>query len=223
MPYSKETDKAILIADLAGYTALTEAHGNRSAAEIVTRYLHIVQESLQSDATLVERVGDEVLIMAPEAASVIWTAVRIREAVEQEPCFPTLHAGIHAGNLLEQDGHFYGSALNLASRVAVHARGGQILCTAEVTMAARGLQDIVFHPLGPARFKNISRPIELFEVIRKSKKDEMHIIDPVCRMQVSQKTAPARLPFEGNIYYFCSFDCARAFVKNPDFYRKECL
>ena len=102
MPYSKETDKAILIADLAGYTALTEAHGNRSAAEIVTRYLHIVQESLQSDATLVERVGDEVLIMAPEAASVIWTAVRIREAVEQEPCFPTLHAGIHAGNLLSR-------------------------------------------------------------------------------------------------------------------------
>ena len=153
MPDSKEIETAILIADLAGYTALTEAHWNRSAAEIVTRYLQIVQESLQSDATLVERVGDEVLIMAPDATNVIWTAIRIREAIEQEPFFPTLHAGIHAGNLFEQNGHFYGSALNLTSRVAVHARGGQILCTERVMNVASNLDKALFSPLGPVRFK----------------------------------------------------------------------
>lgn len=218
MPDSKEIETAILIADLAGYTALTEAHGNRSAAEIVTRYLQIVRESLQSDATLVERVGDEVLIMAPEAVSVILTAIRIREAIEQEPYFPTLHAGIHAGNLLEKDGHFYGSALNLTARVAVHARGGQIICTERVMNVASHFDKILFSPLGLVLFKNVKNPVAIFEVAARTQKDEGNLIDPVCRMQVSQETAPAILSYNENTYYFCSFECAKAFAENPAFY-----
>ncbi|NIQ39597.1 MAG: YHS domain-containing protein [Proteobacteria bacterium] len=37
-------------------------------------------------------------------------------------------------------------------------------------------------------------------------------------MQVAPDKAPARLPFENKTYYFCSFDCAKAFAENPDRY-----
>jgi class 3 adenylate cyclase len=40
---TKEIHGVFLIADLSGYTALTEAHGNISAAQIVKRYVEIVQ------------------------------------------------------------------------------------------------------------------------------------------------------------------------------------
>jgi hypothetical protein len=75
---SKEIELALLIADLSGYTALTEAHGNMSAAEAVTRYVEIVHEVLHPSARLVERVGDEVLIAADEAASLVQTAINLR-------------------------------------------------------------------------------------------------------------------------------------------------
>jgi class 3 adenylate cyclase len=205
---SKEIELALLIADLSGYTALTEAHGNMSAAEAVTRYVEIVHEVLHPSARLVERVGDEVLIAADEAASLVQTAINLRDTIELEPLFPTMHAGIHAGSVLEMDGGYFGKALNLGSRVAAHARGNQILCTEQVEYRA----------LGPTRFKNITDPVEIFEVIARRQKVESNLIDPVCRMQVRHDTAPARLPFGEKTYYFCSFDCAKKFVNNPKIY-----
>ena len=40
--------------------------------------------------------------------------------------------------------------------------------------------------------------------------------DPVCGMQVNIDTAPAQSEYEGEIYYFCSDGCKRAFDANPE-------
>lgn len=53
-------EKVFLIGDLAGYTALTEAHGDMSAAKIVKRYVEIVNDNIFPGTKLVERVGDEI-------------------------------------------------------------------------------------------------------------------------------------------------------------------
>jgi len=214
----KEVEIVFLIADLSGYTALTEAHGNISAVNIVTRYVEIVEEALEAGVRFVERVGDEVLMAAADVASVLKTAVSLRDAIGEEPLFPTFHGGIHAGSVLELDGHYIGKALNLASRVASHARGNQILCTPQVVSLAGNVGDIEFRSLGLTHFKNIFEPVEIFEVIGGQRRAEANLLDPVCRMQVRHETAPARLAFGGKTYYFCSFDCVRIFVNNPDPY-----
>ncbi|MGH7357666.1 MAG: YHS domain-containing protein, partial [Candidatus Rokuibacteriota bacterium] len=46
-------------------------------------------------------------------------------------------------------------------------------------------------------------------------------VDPVCQMRVGAKRAPARLPFEGGTYLFCSLACARAFAEHPDRYATQ--
>ena len=213
-----EVDAVFLIADLSGYTALTEAHGNISAAYIVTRYMEIVEEALEPGIRFVERVGDEALITSADAAGILKTAVSLRETIEEEPLFPTFHAGIHAGSVLEMDGRYIGKALNLASRLASHARGNQILCTKQVVSRGRNVGNMEFRALGPTYFKNIVKPVEIFELIGRQRKAEANLLDPVCRMQVRSETAPARLPFGGKMYYFCSFDCVKIFVNNPDLY-----
>lgn len=215
---SKEIELVFLIADLSGYTALTEAHGNRSAAKAVTRYVEIVSEVLHPSARLVERVGDEVLIVGADAANLVRTAISLRDTVEEEPLFPTLHAGLHGGSVLEQNGHYFGKALNLGSRVAAHARGNQILCTEQVVTLAGDLKDVEYRALGPTRFKNIADPVEVFEIVSGHERAEAKFIDPVCRMQVREDLALARLPFGGKMYYFCSFDCVKMFVNNPERY-----
>ena len=213
-----DNETVFLIADLSGYTALTEVHGDMSAANIVTRYAEIINEILHPSTQLVERVGDEVLIVAADAASVIQTAAGLRDAIEREPFFPCVHAGIHAGSALKQNGHYFGIALNLAARVAAHARGGQILCTEKVTTLANNLSDVEYRSLGLTQFKNITDPVAIFEVITGSQRGGATVVDPVCRMQVQKDTAPARLPFRDETYYFCSFDCAKAFAEYPDRY-----
>jgi YHS domain-containing protein len=46
------------------------------------------------------------------------------------------------------------------------------------------------------------------------------VTDPVCKMQIDEKTAPAKSDYNGKTYYFCALVCKGKFDKNPDQYTK---
>ncbi len=210
-------DLAFLIADLAGYTALTEAHGGEEAARIVARYSVLAEAARQPTVRLVERAGDALLMVGPLVADVVLTGVALRDAVEREPLFPEVCVGIDAGPAVERQGGYFGTPLNVAARVAAHARPGQVLCTARVAESAPP-EGLAYRGLGAVRLRNVAAPVTLYEVMAARRFDEHLETDPVCRMRVSVEEAPARLPFAGRAYYFCSFDCARLFAERPGDY-----
>ncbi|MBC7079037.1 MAG: YHS domain-containing protein [Methanothrix sp.] len=43
-------------------------------------------------------------------------------------------------------------------------------------------------------------------------------IDPVCKMEVDERTAKFVSEYEGRKYYFCSPGCKKAFDKDPEKY-----
>lgn len=43
-------------------------------------------------------------------------------------------------------------------------------------------------------------------------------IDPVCGMEVDEKTATGQSGYQGKTYYFCSVGCKQAFDKAPEKY-----
>lgn len=45
--------------------------------------------------------------------------------------------------------------------------------------------------------------------------------DPVCAMEVDEKTAPAQSKHRGKKYYFCAPGCKKAFDENPKKYIRE--
>lgn len=214
----KEIRRVFLIADLSGYTALTEAHGNISAAKIVKRYVEIVQACLLKNSRLVEAVGDEVLIAGTDALNLIQLGISLREKVENEPNFPAVHIGIHAGNVLEQHGKYFGSAVNVAARTAAHARAGQILCTGAVIEFIDDKAKIQYRPIGEVYFKNIVAPISLFEIAADPSTLPFSLTDPVCQMQVRPESAHGQLNYQGRNYFFCSLECARTFANHPEHY-----
>lgn len=210
-----EVDVVFLIADLAGYTALTEAHGGTQAAKVIGRYVELAEGALRPGVNLVERVGDELLIVGPEPLAVLETAISLRDIIDTEPMFPGVRMGVQGGRVLRNDGRYYGTALNLTARLAAHARPGQILCS-DAMAAVCETTGIPYRELGPVRFRNLPLPVAVFEIGMSPPRDADSAIDPVCRMHVSATTAPARLPYGGAIHLFCSFDCARAFASAPD-------
>lgn len=58
--------------------------------------------------------------------------------------------------------------------------------------------------------------IENFDVLRKGG-DEM-AKDPVCGMNVDEKTAVGTASHKGKTYYFCSSSCKARFEKEPEKY-----
>ncbi len=210
-----EIDRTLLIADLSGYTALTEAHGALHASDIVLRLGRFAEASLESGVALVERVGDEVFYAGADTLAVVRTALRLRDAIEREPEFPTIRAGIHRGAVIERDGRFFGAALNLTARIASEARGGQVLCTAPVASAARERAGLAALPIGEKRFRNVASAVALFELEPREADPRDVALDPVCRMQVERARAVATVAHGGRTYRFCSLQCARTFVEAP--------
>lgn len=45
--------------------------------------------------------------------------------------------------------------------------------------------------------------------------------DPVCGMEVDEKTAAGKSEYQGKTYYFCAPGCKQAFDKEPDRYVGE--
>jgi class 3 adenylate cyclase len=216
----REIEIALLFADLAGYSALTEAHGNFEAATVVGRYLDMVRQILPPGAWLMERVGDELVIAAPESPLLVATALRLRAAVEAEPLFPAVRAGLHAGQVVETEGGYIGAALNIASRVTAHAQPGQILCTEPVVRQASAMPDVEFRPLGPLKLRHITQPVQVFEIVAPVL-PKRTVIDPVCRMTVTPETAAVSVTLDSVAYHFCSEGCAERFRGDPTSYRER--
>ncbi len=52
------SERTLVFADLAGYTALTEAHGDEDAAQVATRFHRLARAALPAGTTLVKTIGD---------------------------------------------------------------------------------------------------------------------------------------------------------------------
>lgn len=210
-------DASILFADLAGFTALTEAHGDLAATELLERFYALAAASLTGGARLVKTIGDAVMIHAPSCDAAVETATRLRRAIDASPGWPALRVGVHCGPVLERGGDCFGATVNVAARVAAYAHAGQVLCTRATARAVDATR--TFRPLGEVHFKNVHEGVEVFELLEAPA--PASDVDPVCRMRLDAAAAPARLPYAGRTFSFCSFDCARAFAADPAAYAQN--
>lgn len=207
-----------LFADLAGFTALTETHGDDDATDVAVRFYDLARNSLTGEARLIKTIGDAVMIVADQSPDTVSTALRLVAALRTEPGFPAVRAGLHSGSAVERSGDYFGATVNLAARITAYARSDQILCTQAIAESIRSLDVAVIHSAGIVSFKNVAQPVALFEIEDSQHHMTHREIDPVCCMGLDPDTAPARLPFRDRLYHFCSFACAQKFAQAPETY-----
>ena len=206
-----EQNISILIADLSGYTALTETHGSISAADLIDKYLDIVNASLNGDCKLQERVGDEIMIVSTAADDLLATAELLLQTTSAQYNFLQIHGGLHYGKLLKRNNSYFGAALNLTSRIASQASAGTFLCSDEFINAISGKFMLKFKSKGKYTFKNVSEEKEIFEITHE--KSTHFYIDPICRMIVNKEANSFCHPKQSNII-FCSQNCLDIYLRN---------
>lgn len=215
-PEGPHRERTFAFIDLAGFTALTEVHGDHEAADLAQRFESLARSCLGEDDLLVKSIGDAVLVTSPTPAGGLELVRRVVEACYDEPGFPVPRAGLHHGSAVERAGDFYGATVNLTARVASQAAGTQTLATAIVAEDARRL-GIGTVDLGSFELRNVGTPVELFE-IELCPQPEGGSTDPVCRMWTARATATGRLRHGGRDYLFCSLACAAQFAVAPERY-----
>ena len=162
---------------------------------------------------VVNTLGDAVLLPSADALSGITLVQRLFDACEADARFPDVRVGLHYGPVIRRGGDVFGATVNIAARIAARAGGGEILCTRPVADAAAAAE-IRTRRLGLIPLRNLTEPVELFELVRSAAADRT--VDPVCRMVVHPATAAGRLGYQGVDYLFCSLDCAAKFAAHPD-------
>jgi adenylate cyclase len=148
---------AIAFADLAGYTRLTEEEGELEAVDAVERFVAAVETTLPEDARVIKTIGDAVMIVGSDPATLTDWAVGFQQLYVSS-AMPRI--GIHSGNALYRDGDYYGRDVNIASRVATRAAGGEVLVTrATVERAGPHLE---FERIAEVRLRGFTDLTEIF-------------------------------------------------------------
>jgi adenylate cyclase len=216
-----DTAATFLFADLAGFTALTEAHGDEEAADLVAVFCRDVRSVVGDSGSVVKSIGDAVMVRFPRAEDAIRAGLRIASETGGGHGAPAVRVGMHHGPAVERDGDWFGATVNVAARIAALASASEVLLTAATQKAAGDSDGVRFAKHGRHRLRNVVDPIEVLRAIPPSAKAPQLEIDPVCRMAVDPSQAAGRLQYGGREHLFCSLDCAGRFAADPQRYLSE--
>jgi adenylate cyclase len=147
--------------DLTGFTRYTEEEGDLEALDVVENFVETVEATLPPEATIVKTIGDEVMVVSPDAAALTQWAV---ELLRRLPERPQPRVGIHFGEAVYRDGDYFGGQVNLAHRVVGRALAGEVMVTDRVCEAIAGREDLTMEPIGQANLKGFPVPTDLFLV-----------------------------------------------------------
>lgn len=210
------TERTFVMVDLAGFTALTEAHGDLQAADLAVGFAEVARDCLGPEDRMVKTIGDAVLLACAGPAEGLRVVADLLAAGYRSEGFPLARAGLHHGTAVERDGDWFGAAVNLTARIAGRAAGGQVLATEAVARAA----DQAGYPIveqGAANLRNVTEPVALWEIVLHQTPAD-HALDPVCRMLVSRTAVAGTVRHGGVEYRFCSLDCVSRFAADPGRY-----
>jgi len=155
----------ILFADIVDSTGLTERLGDaafRSAARTLDDRMRTAIRVAGGTAIEGKLLGDGVLAVFTSAANAIDAALACGAAGATQGL--PLHLGIHAGDVLREEGNVYGGAVNIASRISALSAPGELLVSRTVRDLARTSAGVAFEDRGEHALKGVAEPQQVFAV-----------------------------------------------------------
>jgi adenylate cyclase len=152
---------ALCFIDLTGFVRYTEEEGEEEALDVVERFIETVEATLPAEATIVKTIGDEVMIVSPDPASLTEWAVGFLALFQERP---RPRVGIHHGYAVYRDGDYFGTEVNLVHRIVNRALGGEVLVTDRVVESIGNNQYLEFEPIGGVELKGFPEPTPLYVV-----------------------------------------------------------
>jgi len=119
-------DVTVCFADLVGFTRLGEAVPPEELENLANRLTGLARDVASPPVGFIKTIGDAVMFVSTDAAALLRAALELLVAAEKED-MPPLRVGLAAGSAVRRAGDWFGSPVNLASRVTAVARPGTVL------------------------------------------------------------------------------------------------
>ena len=164
-------DVAVAFADIVGFTELGEALPAEELESVASRLGDLARGVVEEPVRLVKMIGDAVMFVCPAPVTLLKAVLELIDAAAVDD-FPRLRVGMAFGAAVNRNGDWYGSPVNVASRITGIARPGAVLVTEPARQAIGDFAGITWAFAGARRLRGVRDEVRLFRAQRQ------HISEP---------------------------------------------
>jgi class 3 adenylate cyclase len=165
--------RTVLFTDVEGSTALTQRLGDAGAREVLREHEGIVREALKSHGgSEVKTMGDGFMTSFTSATGALECAIAMQRAFaahnESAEEVIRVRIGLNAGEPIAEEAEsgredLFGTAVNMAARIAGKAAGGEVLASDVVRQLVAG-KPFLFADRGETALRGFEDPVRLYEL-----------------------------------------------------------
>ncbi|MBV6343001.1 adenylate/guanylate cyclase domain-containing protein [Candidatus Magnetobacterium casense] len=161
----------IMFTDLKGSVEYFERYGTIDAHTWICNHNKIVIPIIEShDGRVVKKIGDAVMASFKTPAESVRASIDIQRSIArnnettEEARRHYVRIGINAGDVLYKDGDFYGSVVNIASRVQNLTPPGTVYIAEGLYRLLENDVEFRIKPLGEMTIKGMKTKLSVYEV-----------------------------------------------------------
>lgn len=118
---------AIAFADLVGFTRLGEEVPPEQLEQLANRLAEAARDLAVPPVRFIKTIGDAVMLVSTDTSALLEAMLALVAVIDADEDLPQLRVGIAYGPAVSRAGDWFGSPVNLASRVTSVARPGSVL------------------------------------------------------------------------------------------------
>ena len=155
---------AVAFADMVAFTQLGENLDPEDVGGIAGRLGELASECAQPPVRLVKTIGDAAMLVSPDADALVGASLELIEAAKRTEGFPDLRGGAAYGPALGRSGDWYGTPVNLASRLTDAGDAGKLIANRELRDSTTAA--FTWTSVGALRLKGIEHEVDAFRAGR---------------------------------------------------------
>jgi len=163
LPGAREV--TIAFADLVGFTRLGEAVPPEDLERLASRLAELARDVAVAPVRLIKTIGDAAMLMCTDPVPLLDAMLDLVTAADGAG-LPQLRVGVASGSAVSRAGDWFGSPVNVASRVTGVARPGAVLVAASTREQIGENDRFAWSYAGARHLKGVPRETRLFRVRR---------------------------------------------------------
>ena len=153
---------AVAFADLVGFTRLGEVVPPEALESLANRLSGLARDVASPPVRFIKTIGDAVMFVSTDPVSLLRAALELIAAAEKFDDFPQLRIGLASGWAVSRAGDWFGSPVNVASRVTDVARPGAVLVAESARDAIGSANGFTWSFAGARHLKGVTGEVKLF-------------------------------------------------------------
>lgn len=165
-PLPGARDIAVAFADVVGFTRLGEAVEPEQLERLANHLADMARDVAVPPVRLVKTIGDAVMLVSPDPVALLEAMLDLVDAAAADEHFPRLRVGLAYGEAVSRAGDWFGSPVNLASRVTGAARPGAVLVAESAREVIGDAAQFRWSYVGGKHLKGVKGQTTLFRARR---------------------------------------------------------